>query len=161
MNKKQSLEINRQARCAELRKLLKPGDTVYTALKHVSRSGMYRVIDTYVMKDNIPLRISWSVAEVTGFGYDKRHEGVKASGCGMDMGFEIVYNLSYALYPAGFGCIGKGCPAADHTNGDRDYTPHVDGTPRTSEEVETNIPAKRAHTHYHKDGGYALKHSWL
>ena len=65
-------------------------------------------------------------------------EGVPVSGCGMDMGFQIVYCLSSALYPDGFDCIGKDCLANDHFNGDRDYTPHR-----------------------HNDGGYALKQRWL
>jgi hypothetical protein len=59
-------------------------------------------------------------------------------GCGMDMGFAAVYGLSYALFGKGFECTGPNCPANDHSNGDRDYTPHM-----------------------HSDGGYALKHRWL
>lgn len=101
----------------ELRKIVKPGETVYTKLCHVSKSGMYRVIDTYVMKKNQPRRISWSTAIVTDMGYDRKHEGVKASGCGMDMGFSVVYNLSHALYGHGYKCRGKGkCPSNYHTN---------------------------------------------
>ncbi|QGH72470.1 MAG: hypothetical protein [Siphoviridae sp. ctpQM7] len=38
------------------------GETVYTILRHVSRSGMFRVIDAYVMRShegrgNVPVRI--------------------------------------------------------------------------------------------------------
>lgn len=33
----------------KLRKLIKPGDGVYTILRHVSRSGMQRIIDVYIM----------------------------------------------------------------------------------------------------------------
>lgn len=33
--------------------------------------------------------------------------------------------ISRVLYPQGFGCIGEGCPSNDHSNGDRDYTPHA------------------------------------
>src|SRR3990167_2964197 len=105
-----------------LRTLLHPGDTVYTQLKHVSRSGMYRVIDLYVIHNDAPLRLSWSVGALCE-GYDDRHEGAKASVCGMDMGFHLVYNTSARLFPIGFGCIGEGCPANDHFNGARDYTP--------------------------------------
>ena len=35
-----------------LRKILKPGDRVYTILRHVSRSGMQRVIDVFAMSDH-------------------------------------------------------------------------------------------------------------
>jgi len=85
----------------ELRAMLKPGDTVYTTLKHVSRSGMMRVIDLRVMRNNEPLRISWSVAQAIGYTYDNKHEGVKITGCGMDMGFSLVYTLGSVLWPNG------------------------------------------------------------
>ena len=80
---------------------LSPGDTVYTILKHVSQSGMYRVVDAYVIKDNQPLRLSWNASKVTG-KYDRRHEGIGVGGCGMDVGFEVVYNLSYFLFNDGY-----------------------------------------------------------
>lgn len=81
-----------------LKEIVKPGDDIYTILKHVSRSGMYRVIDVYKMVDNQPYRLSWNVALATGSRYDTNHEGVGISGCGMDMGFAIVYDLSYVLF---------------------------------------------------------------
>jgi len=127
-----------------LTKLLRPGDCVYTKLIHRSRSGMYRVIDLYVMRDNAPLRITWDAANLLE-GYDTRHEGARASGCGMDMGYHLVHNLGLSLFPNGYTCLGNTreaggirCPSNDHTNGDRDYTPHL-----------------------HKCGGYALTHRWL
>jgi hypothetical protein len=83
---------------AELKKLLKPGETVYTILRHRSASGMYRVIDVFIFRKNEPSRLSWSVALATGHRYDKKHEGVGVKGCGMDCGFEIVYNLGRSLY---------------------------------------------------------------
>ena len=121
-----------------LRETLKPGDTVYTVLRNCSRSGMTRSIDAYVIEDNNPRWISRFVANATGLNFDERREAVKMGGCGMDMGFALVYELSYTLYPDGFECIGDGCPSNDHSNGDRDYAPHQ-----------------------HKSGGYALKHKWM
>ena len=120
-----------------LLELLNPGDTVYTKMVHCSRSGMYRVIDLYVMRDNEPYRISYQ-AGIHLEGYDRRHGGAKASGCGMDMGFHLVYSLSHVLFPKGYECIGRGCPSNDHSNGDVDYS-----------------------SHHHKNGGYALKQRWL
>ena len=81
-----------------LRIAMPEGTTVYTVLRHVSASGMMRVIDVYIIKDDIPLRYSWSVAKLIGATYDKKHEGVKVVGCGMDMGFHIVNSLGYALF---------------------------------------------------------------
>lgn len=129
-----------------LHKHVNAGDTIHTVLRHASTSGMYRVIDVYVIRDNVPLRLSWSVAAAIGARYDKRHEGVGVSGCGMDMGFHIVYNLGAVLFPNGFACTGKTdsgrCQSCDHSNPgpNRDnYTPD----------------------NHHSNGGYALRHAWM
>jgi hypothetical protein len=128
----------RQEECRErLQSLIKPGDTVYCVLRHVSRSGMMRVIDLHIIKDGEPVWIGRTVADFLGYSY--KDNGLRVTGCGMDMGFAVVYELSHKLFPDGFGCIGKNCPSNDHSNGDRDYTP---GHPHTS-------------------GGYALKHRWI
>ena len=87
-----------------LRKLINVGDTVYTIVRHVSASGMSRVIDLYIMKDNQPIRISFTAAKLLE-GYDYKHEGCKAGGCGMDMCFHLVYNLGRVLFPNGFDLV--------------------------------------------------------
>lgn len=102
-----------------------PGSTLHTVLRHVSRSGMYRAIDVYRLHDQDADWLSYRVAALLGMRFDKRHEAIGIGGCGMDMGFAIVSDLSRALYPEGFGCIGEHCPSNDHSNGDRDRTPHV------------------------------------
>lgn len=144
----------------EMRKKLKPGDTVYTILRHVSRSGMYRVIDAFVIRNNVPLRYSWTIARAIGARYDKRHEGIGISGCGMDMGFEIVYNLGRYLFPDGFGerCQSEGCS----------FRP---GTEKEAKECNKGLePGISPHEFYGRngnksgwdnDGGYALKQRWL
>lgn len=129
---------------ANLRELLPPGSTVQTILRHVSRSGMTRAISPVVNGEDV----TWLVCRAFPryFKRNARHDGITMEGCGMDMGFALVYELSHALYPDGFDCIGAGdpdtwgsrCPASDHSNGDRDYTPHR-----------------------HESGGYALRHRWL
>ncbi len=86
---------------ATLRAMLAPNDTVYTVLRHVSSSGMSRSIDCYVMRDNAPLWLSRHVANVTGLAWDAKREAVKVGGCGMDMGYHIVYTLGMALWPNG------------------------------------------------------------
>jgi hypothetical protein len=77
------------------------GETVYCILRHVSASGMSRVIDLFVVRDRKPRRISHLVAKAVGYGWDRDRMGIKSTGCGMDMGFEAVYNLGYALWPKG------------------------------------------------------------
>ncbi len=83
-----------------LKKILKPGDTVYTVLKHVSQSGMSRRIDFYAIKKNQPVFLSGWMADL--LDYRQHKDGcLVVGGCGMDMGFSVVYNLGYALWPKG------------------------------------------------------------
>lgn len=86
---------------SDLRAMLKPGDTIYTRLKHVSRSGMMRVIDLFVIRDNEPMHITWLACEATGTAYHDKHDGMRMDGCGMDMGFAAVYHLGRVLWPNG------------------------------------------------------------
>lgn len=124
---------------------LKPGDTVYTVLEHVSKSGMTRDIRVLIPFTADDGRVDFwhpnhAVGAVLGLRSGRScHDGIRVSGCGMDMGFHLIYSLGYALWPEGFGCVGQSCPSNDHSNGDRDYTPG----------------------HLHGAGGYALKHRWL
>lgn len=128
----------REEAVARLREWLKPGDTVYTHVQHVSRSGMSRVIQAYFMENNEPRWIGYNVAKAIGEPYDEKREGVKIGGCGMDMGFQLVYLLSHALYHE-YKCPGKDkCHSPDHHNsGARDNPPKI-----------------------HSDG-YALRQRWL
>ena len=131
-----------------LRTLIKPGDTVYTILRHVSRSGMMRIIDPVIMTtDAGPYSITGWTAKALGEPLDRDRWGVKVGGCGMDMGFHLVYNLSYTLFPDGFGCIGEHCPSNDHSN---------DGM-RPQGRTSIDYSPDR----HHQDGGYALRHKWL
>lgn len=82
-----------------LRKWIKPGDTIYCILRHASRSGMTRVIDLVkVGDDGEILRIGYNAAKAVGWPYDRERGGVRVSGCGMDMGFHVVYTLSHVLF---------------------------------------------------------------
>lgn len=92
---------------AELRLILKPGMTVYTKINHISRSGMSRSITPFLIIDNEPRYIAWSVCVLFGQSRDA-YDGVKMDGCGMNMCFALVYNLGRYLYPEGFGTEGKG-----------------------------------------------------
>ena len=134
---------------ATLKEWITPGDTVYTVLRHVSRSGMQREIGIVLLNaeshSSFPadstvrdLHPNYIVAKALGLKLTKNGDGVQVGGCGMDMGFSLVYELSARLWPEGFTCTGKGCHSNAHSNGDRDYTPHA-----------------------HRDGGYALQQRWL
>lgn len=96
-----------------LQDMIKPGQTVYTVLRHVSRSGMSRIISLYIKNphtggmrciDHHAARLmDWSISSAGGTG-----EGIKVGGCGMDMGFHLVYSLGWGVYPAGYRCPGEG-----------------------------------------------------
>jgi hypothetical protein len=144
---------------AKLREWLKPGDTVWTVLRHVSRSGMQRTVSLVVIEDdgngNGPevRDIDGTVARALGLTFDRDRGGVKVNGAGMDMGLELVYNLGRALWPEGYGCTGERCNSNAHTNGDRDYTPHMNGAPNTFTPDYVG--------HWHRDGGDALRQRWI
>ena len=125
--------------------ILKPGSKIYTILRHRSSSGMSRVIDLIFIdaeysgslhhmeaKPNI-YRIGYNVAIVLGLKWDNR-DGIKVGGCGMDMGFHLVYSLGSALW--GHGSEGDAVKQGYVTGRNGDTTPET-------------------------DGGYLLKHSWL
>lgn len=139
--------MNKETAIARLRELLRPGDTVQTILRHRSRSGMSRSISPVVNGEDV----SYLVAPACGLSFDRKHGGVRMGGCGMDVGFALVYDLSRRLWPDGHGCSGERCPSNDHNNGDRDYTPH------NHAKWSDGVPV----AHWHSDGGYALKHRWL
>lgn len=133
--------IDEEGSRERLLETVKPGDTLHTVVRHVTGSGMTRWIDVYKLEGGDAKYLSYWVAKVVESPINTGgHDGIKRGGCGMDMGFDLVYSLARALWPEGYACIGEGCPANDHANGDRDYTPgHV----------------------VHRDGGYALNQRWL
>jgi hypothetical protein len=91
----------RQESLDYLREILKPGQEIYTQCQHVSKSGMTRWLDLYVMRDNRPHRITWDVCAAADFVFCDRRGQLKIEGCGMDMGFQAVYCLGHAIWPDG------------------------------------------------------------
>ena len=81
----------------ELKEILKPGDTIYTVLIDVSRNGMTRWVNLYIIKDNKPYRILGPAAKALGEKIDFEKGGMKVSGVGSDVGYDIVYRLNEAL----------------------------------------------------------------
>ena len=88
--------------------MLQENETVYTVLRHVSRSGMLRYIDAYVMRNNEPRRIIQVLNEdqlkqvLDMFKYVRDKEGFKISGSGMDIGYHLVYTISQILFNDGY-----------------------------------------------------------
>lgn len=130
---------------AMLRKFVKPGATVYCRLRHVAASGMSRRISLYVHDGERMVWLDGYACTALGWRrYHGSHDAIVVSGCGMDMGFHLVSELSAVLFRDGFGCTGERCPSNDHSNGDRSYAPHSEEAP-----------------HWHSSAGYALRHEWL
>lgn len=96
MTKAQKTEME-EAR-ADLRNRLKPGQEILCVLRSVSRSGMQRVIDLKVIEDGELRGLGWTAATAMGETFDPKREGIKTTGCGMDMGFHTVYSLSRVLW---------------------------------------------------------------
>jgi hypothetical protein len=146
MTKQQQSE--RDEFIAKLRETLKPGDTLHTVLRGVSRSGMNRKIDVYLLKpgENGKVEKQWLsywIAKACGFTFDKKKECLSVNGCGMDMGHHVVYETARRVFSEGFPCIGEGCPANDHRNNPAGPAGVWDRTRR------------------HSDPGYALRQEWL
>jgi len=100
MTKKEELTQKKEYARKVLLEWLKPGDTVKTVVRNCSRSGMSRAIT--LIAPNCE-NIDYYAATVMGSKVDDNNGGIKIGGCGMDMGFALVYELGRALWPDGDG----------------------------------------------------------
>jgi hypothetical protein len=105
MNAKQK---ERQEAIERLKEWIKPGDTLYLVLRHRSASGMSRTISVKGFRvrecDGTidDFEYSYNVALALGWRFNRDREGVTVGGCGMDMGFHLVYELSGVLFGDGY-----------------------------------------------------------
>lgn len=103
VTKKTNEAIDKELARMKLRELFteqsKP--TVYTVLRHVSQSGMSRDISLFIVEDNRLRNITYTASIALGEKVkDKNGQRViRVNGCGMDMGFHLVYSLASVLYP--------------------------------------------------------------
>ena len=77
--------------------ILEKGDTVFCILRSVNRSGDFRAIDFYAVKDGRPIWLTGYMAALLGRTISKKG-GLQVRGGGMDMGFSEVYNLAATLW---------------------------------------------------------------
>lgn len=105
--------------------------TVYTVCNHVSSSGMFRLISAHVIRKGQIISLNCLAEHLDCYKRDKRREGLRVGGCGMDMGFAVVYSISGAIFPKGF----RYRKNEHHRNGS---------------ESPTDC-----------DGGYALRQQWM
>jgi hypothetical protein len=88
-------KLLREQELDTLHRLLKPGQTVYPILRHVSASGMQRRISLRTVHYGVLVALDYPASVVTG---RKLHAkgGLVCHGVGMDMGFDLVESLSNA-----------------------------------------------------------------
>ena len=98
LTKKQEREREQERAREELRAMM-AGDerpTIGTILRHCSASGMSRDISLYYKDTNITylagVAMGDSIKNSHGFN------AIRVHGCGMDMGFHLVYGLSITLF---------------------------------------------------------------
>jgi hypothetical protein len=76
------------------------GATVYTILRSRSASGMSRTISLAVALDGKMQDITYYAAQALGERLIETNgrRAIRQNGCGTDMGFNLVYNLSSVLF---------------------------------------------------------------
>ena len=82
------------------------GTTIYTSIRSVAKSGMSRAISCFIVAteadgSNYISNIDYFVGIILGLKHHKEG-GLIIRGCGMDMGFAIVYNLSSEMLSDGY-----------------------------------------------------------
>ena len=182
LSKKAQKELDQKQAITQLLELIKPSDEVYTILRRVSSSGMTRHISVLIPvigtnewdKGKIGIfDITWLCARAMDHKMDRDTGGLVVGGCGMDMGFHVVYSLARTLWRDNFFCAGENCPANDHTNAysnehngqcivcrketkDSKYTRTSRGNLYKVCSVRCSLGEWK-----HSDTGYALKQRWL
>jgi len=88
---------------AELREIFPSGSNAYVVQRHVSRSGMMRHLSVLSVQEGEIRDVTYLVARALGRNLVRDpHFAVKVNGCGMDMHFALVYDLSRVLYGDGY-----------------------------------------------------------
>jgi hypothetical protein len=102
ITRKQLAQVEQVESIERLRQLF-AGDknpTLHTILRHVSASGMTRDISLVYVKDGQLYNVTYSAALALGWPLSERsgYRAIRVGGCGMDMGFHLVYTLSSVLF---------------------------------------------------------------
>lgn len=95
LTKKEMASLAREEAAEKLRELLPEGSTVYTILRHVSKSGMFRRISVVAVRDGEIIQLDYWVGRLLEMR--SRKEGLPVHGAGMDMGYHLVHSLQYAM----------------------------------------------------------------
>lgn len=107
LTKKQEQEQDKQDAINFLRRVSDSQErpTAWTILKSVSASGMSRDMKVVSQFEGRVVDLTWYVGKATSVGRLTEKHGqrvVRVGGCGMDMGFHLIYSLSHVLYNNGY-----------------------------------------------------------
>ena len=99
-------ELERTEAIEKLHAIISKGDTLHTILRHVSSSGMSRVISVvYVAPDGDILSLDYLISQLGVYKrtpVSAKHDGLKVGGAGMDMGFAVVYDVAQTVFQDGY-----------------------------------------------------------
>ena len=82
----------------DLNKLKNAADKYKKTIKNIKGKTLLVVLD---IKDNTPSYWSYYVSKILGYKL-KDNGAIFVKGCGMDMGFHVVYSLSQTLFNDGY-----------------------------------------------------------
>ena len=100
--KRNKIRIDKENSIETLKEYLKEDMTIHAIIRSVSNSGMTRNISFKITdKDNI-LDLSFHIAKALKYPFNDKKHAVKISGCGMDMAFHVIHNLSHVLFNDGY-----------------------------------------------------------
>lgn len=80
----------------------KPGTKIYVTCRYVSRSGMLRIVDAHLIDGDSIIQLSILSKDKSFIKYDYERGGFKMGGCGMDMGFALVYDIGRHIHGNGY-----------------------------------------------------------
>ena len=96
--------MDKQEAIKRLQEMLKPEDVVFTILRHVSQSGMTRDISLVIPTNHRGVDGIMCIDYLASRAMDMKikNDGLRIGGCGMDMGFALVYDLAYTVFGEGY-----------------------------------------------------------
>ena len=83
---------------AYLHKTVPARATLYTITRHVTGAGK-SVSVIYIDPTGVPHDLDWAIAQVGLGKFDTKHGGIRTTGVGVDLAYQLVYNMSRRLYP--------------------------------------------------------------
>jgi hypothetical protein len=98
---REAKEAKQRYAVRQLLRWIKPGQGVTTVLTYRASNGMSRRLRVAIAVEGRVFNITHYVADACGFRFNDSEGSIVIGGCGMDMGFHVVYALGRALWPHG------------------------------------------------------------